>query len=72
MPDRKLSFPFLKPLSDLSNIIHQDPIDLKSNEGGAKNLPSCIELISWHLLWLWLIADTWNFPQRSKGRPIVP
>jgi len=55
--EQKLSFPFLKPLSYLSNIIRQDPIDLKSNEGNAKNLLSRTELLSQRFLWLHFIAD---------------
>ena len=44
---RTLPFLFLKLLSDLSNIIHQDPINLKITEGDMqKKLFQVIELIS--------------------------
>jgi hypothetical protein len=42
-------FLFMKPISDRSKIIQQNPIYLKRNEGNEKNLISCIELIFLHL-----------------------
>ena len=61
MSEQKLSFPFLKTPSDLSNIIHQDPIDLKSNEGNAKHLLSRIEFLCQLLHVLWLLFRITGF-----------